>query len=54
MIQENYVPVSVEKKEKRLQEEKKALDAERTKKKTSLKNVEKNGKKKEKNTTINS
>ena len=38
MIQENYVPVSVEKKEQRLQEEKKALETERTKKKELIKN----------------
>ena len=38
MIQENYVPVSVEKKEQRLEEEKKALETERTKKKELIKN----------------
>ena len=53
MIQDNFVPASVEKKTKRIEEEKKELAKARAEKKELIKKEEKNGNQKVKNTTKN-
>ena len=53
MIQDNYVPASVEQKTKRIEAEKKELESERAKRKELIKKGEKNGNQKVKNIMMN-
>ena len=53
MIQDHYVPSSVEQKTKRIESEKKELESERAQRKELIKKEEKNGKQKVKNIMMN-